>query len=79
MTCNRGCTSAAMPNIAGPAALRMDVQGALTQLTPREQAICAALARGETCSGIAKELAISRSSLNGMIRHIRGQYRTVGL
>jgi DNA-binding NarL/FixJ family response regulator len=57
----------------------MDVQGALTQLTPREQAICAALARGETCSGIAKELAISRSSLNGMIRHIRGQYRTVGL
>lgn len=74
-----GCTSAAMPNIAGPAALRMDVQDAVAQLTPLEQAICAALARGETCSGIARELAISRSSLNGMIRHIREQFRAVGL
>ena len=74
-----GCTSAAMPNIAGPAALRMDVQDAVSRLTPREQAVCAALARGETCSAIARELAVSRRHLNGMIRHIRGQFRNVGL
>lgn len=73
-----GCTSAAMPNIAGPAALRMDVQEILARLMPREQAVCAALARGETCSGIARELAVSRRHLNGMIRHIRAQFKSVG-
>lgn len=74
-----GCTSAAMPNIAAPAALHMDVQAALARLTPREQAVCVALARGETCSGIARKLAISRSSLEGMIRQIRGQFKAAGL
>ena len=60
-------------------ALALDVRKAVAKLTPQEQDICAALARGENRFNVAKGLGASRYELDRIIERIREQFQKRGL
>lgn len=60
-------------------ALAFDVREAVAALPAPEQAVCAALSRGDNRVGIAKTMGIKRSAVDCMIRRIREQFRADGL
>ena len=70
-----------VPDEVNPNAVAMafDVRESVAGLPPQEQAVCAALSRGDNRLGIAKAMGITRSAVNRMIGHIREQFRAGGL
>jgi len=60
-------------------ALAFDVREAVAGLPPQEQAVCAALSRGESCIGIARAMGLKRCAVACLIRHIREKFKAGGL
>jgi DNA-binding NarL/FixJ family response regulator len=59
--------------------LRLDVREALAGLSPREQAVCEGLSRGDTISEIAKALECGRATIRRLIEKIRQRFTALGL
>lgn len=57
------------------AALAFDVRSTVAVLPAREQAVCAALSRGDNHLSIARTMGIKRSAVECMIRHIRRRFQ----
>jgi len=60
-------------------AMAFDVREAVAGLPAQEQAVCAALSRGDNRLGIAKAMGLTRSAVECLIRHIREQFHAGGL
>ena len=60
-------------------AMTFDVREAVAGLPAQEQAVCAALSRGDNRLGIAKAMGLTRSAVECLIRRIREQFHAGGL
>ena len=59
--------------------MAFDVREAVAGLAAQEQAVCAALSRGENRLSIARDLRLTRSAVEGLIRRIRDRLLAGGL
>jgi len=60
-------------------AMAFDVREAVAELPAQEQAVCAALSRGDNRVSIARAMGLTRSAVECLIRHIRDQFHAGGL
>ena len=60
-------------------ALAYDVREAVAGLEPQEQAVCAALSRGDNRLGIARATGMTRCAVARMIERIRDRFEALGL
>jgi len=60
-------------------AMAFDVREAVAGLPAQEQAVCAALSRGDNRVSIARAMGLTRSAVECLIRHIRDQFHAGGL
>jgi len=75
----RSAPAPVQPDPERQAALAMDVRQAVAKLTPKEQAVCAALSRDQARSRIAEDLGVSRYQLDRIIDGIRERFEAMGL
>lgn len=59
--------------------MQVDVRAAVEQLSPRQQCVCAMLAKGESIRSIAKALNCGWHTVERIIADIRGRFQETGL
>ncbi|MCC6906834.1 MAG: hypothetical protein IT430_02745 [Phycisphaerales bacterium] len=59
--------------------MEVDVRTAVSELSPREQRVCAMLAEGESIASIARELECGWHTVERLIADIRQRFESMGL